>query len=655
MIAAQGPVSTGSADQGDTNPDTNTEPGTTPTTGDDNVNGDDQTVMPALTTISADKTASGFWEKTDTYTWSVYKEVYENDDVLKAQDSDGYDIQIEPGESAVVSYMLSADRSGPCVTDVYGVRGEIIVTNTGCFDTKDLVICDTVQTMACEGEFVDYVTFQVDTTCHPVLAAGESYAYAYEIVFEPIEGVQYRNVADVIISNFVDHDGECFGVQACEEFCLPDCPTIIIVDEKACLRDDFSIPCGFEVEALSDVGPWNLEDDACTHYEFMVNLKVTNVDAPRNMTYVLCNQAILVPEDTDAISYHVPVTIYSGPIETTLCVEKTANVSWTEAIELGMALPDGWTVNNVDASSAESITEMLPVEVAQFLIRDDGNYNVWGSIKVTNTGDCPTEGLMVTDTVQMWNGECWVDVATIDVDISCMPVLQAGESYCYPYAMSFTLENVSALMLGSCDLRNVAYAQICNYDDDAGVMGVYVYLTLDVPLKPCVLTMETKATYACDEVNPLEHTGLDSQLEFATEVCYEQMVVVHNYDDRVTVDTWTNVTAHTTVTHSCMHECVSQELDTAIYHTESAVIMGNDNRAVVQFDSTAYDNETMTICILDYPVELSLSAVLYTNNYVGVHSNDVCFAFENDQMLFYGVFASFEWPEEAFPEFLTEA
>jgi hypothetical protein len=543
------------------------------------------------------------------------------------------------------------------VTNATGVRGEITVTNTGCNDTKDLTIWDTVQMMPCDGAFTDYVTFKVDTTCHPVLAAGESYAYAYEVEFAPVEGAQYRNVANVTISNFVDHAGECFGVQACEEFCLPDVPTVTYLDEEACLRDDFSVPTGFVVEALTDVGPWELECvDGATHWEFIVNLKITNVDAPRNMTYVLCNQAILVPEDSGVeASYHVPVTIFSGPIETTLCVEKTAEASWTEDIELGMALPDGWTANNVNAGSAESIAEVLPVEIAQYVIHDIGTYNVWGSIKVTNTGDCPTEGLRITDTIQMWNGECWVDVATIDVDVSCMPVLAPGESFCYPYAVTFTLEDVSSLLLGSCDFRNVAYAEICNYDDDAGVMGMYVYLPLDVPMAPATLTMKTTASYSFDEVKPLDHTGLDSQLAFETDVCYEQMVIVHYGDERVTVDTWTNITAHTKVTHSCWHESVCKDLDTAIYHAESAVIVGNDNKATVTFESTAYDNETLTICVLCYPVELNLCAVLYTNNNLGVLSNYNGYMFDNQQLVFYGVFASFEWPEEAYPDFMNEA
>jgi hypothetical protein len=384
---------------------------------------------------------------------------------------------------------------------------------------------------------------------------------------------------------------------------------------------------------------------------------VTNVNAPRNTTFVLCNQAILEPEDSDAMCYCVPVTIYSGEIETCLCVENTPNVSWTEAVELGMSLPDGWTANNLNAGSADSIVEVLPAEVAQVIMRDDGTFNVWGTVKVTNTGDCPTEGLMITDTIQRRNGSCWIDVTTFCVDVSCMPILLPGESYCYPYAVTFTLENVSALMLGSCDLKSVAYVQICNYDDDCledlTGSGVMVEQMLDVP-KPSVLTMETTATYCSDEVKPIPNSGQDSQLEFNTQVCYEQMVVVRYCDDRVTVDTWTNITAHTTVTHSCMNEVVCKDLDTAIYHAESAVIMGNDNKAVIAFESTAYDNETLTICVLCYPVELNLCAVLYTNNCLAVHSNADGYMIDSNQLMFYGVFASFEYPQEAYPDYMVE-
>ena len=634
-------MATGSADQGDDDPDPN-----------GNNNGNGQTAA-SLTTISADKTACGFWELTETYAWTVCKEVCENDGVVVDEDCDGYDIRIERGDSAVITYLLSAERSGPVEGEIIGVRGEITVTNTGANATEDLAIWDTIQMMPCDGTFADYVTVEVDTSAHPVLAGGESCTYSYEITFEPVDGASYRNVANVTISNFVDHDGEAYGVEACEDFTLPDEPTIVTIDETACLRDDCTYPEGFEVEALTEVGPWALDDEDCTDcWEFEVSLRITNVNAPGNMTYILCNQAILVPQDSGCeVCCHVPVTIFTGPIVTDLAVEQDTEASWTEDIELRIELPEDWTINNVDAGAAENIPELMPVEVSQMLVRDDGTYCVWGTIAVTNTGMYPTEGLNIWDTVQMWNGEEWVDVAEIEVDVSCMPVLQPGESYCYSFSLTFTLEHVSSLMLGAYDFRNVVYAEICNDDDDAALEGIGIEyaMPIDVPIKPCVLTMVTTSSYEFKEVQDLPKTGKDSKLIFETEVCYEQTVVVRYGDERVTIDSWTNMTAHTVVTHCCWHEEVSQELDTAIYHAESAIIVGDDNTATVAFESTAYDNETLTICVLDYPVEMSLTAVLYTNNYLHVHSEYTGYMFDNQQMMAYGVFASFEWPEEAIP------
>jgi uncharacterized protein affecting Mg2+/Co2+ transport len=664
VIASQGPVTTGSADQGENSLGT-TAPGTTPTTSgttNNNLNENQQNngdapddgcvpVEPTLTTISAEKTANGFFEKTNTYTWSVDKEIDGNDDVLRAADCDGYDIVLEPGDYAVVSYMLSVDRSGPVVSDVMGVRGEITVTNTGCNDTVGLMIWDTIQVVPCGGAAYDYVTFQVDTSSHPVLAAGESYSYSYEAVFEGINEATYHNVANVTITNYVDHNGEAFGVLAGADFALPICPTVTTVDETASLRDDFTVPCGFTVEALTGVGPWCLGDDD----NIRVELKVTNVDATRNVIYTLCNQAILEATDSGTqVSDNAPVTIYSGPFETTLCVVNHADASWSEAIELELGLPDGWSFNDVEANVPEVVAEMSPVEIAQNAATDVGTYNVWGTVMVKNTGANPTEGLAITATIQMWNETCRYDVVTISVDVSCMPVLQPGESYCYAYAVTFTLDDVSALSLGCYNFDTIASVQICNYDDDAALL-VVDNQPLEMPIKPCVLTMHTTATYTCEEVKPLGITDCDAQLIFDTDVTYEQMVTVHFFEDRITVDTCTNVMAHTTVTQSYGCESVCQELNTAIHHAESSVVTGDDNQAVLAYESTAYDNDTLVMCIMGNPVELNLCSVLYANDYLAVHSSCEGYMFDNTQMVFYGVFASFVYPEDACQDNTVEA
>jgi hypothetical protein len=148
----------------------------------------------------------------------------------------------------VVSYLITADRSEPVVTDMMGVMGTITVTNTGCESTEGLAIVDTVQILTIDdcGTYKDYVSFNVDTSCHPVLAAGESYTYSYKFEFVPVDGACYRNVADVTICNFECHDGEMYGVKAMDTFALPCEPDVTIIDENACVIDKIgNIPKGF--------------------------------------------------------------------------------------------------------------------------------------------------------------------------------------------------------------------------------------------------------------------------------------------------------------------------------------------------------------------------------------------------------------------------
>jgi hypothetical protein len=52
-----------------------------------------------VTTISASKIACGFWEQTVVYTWTIDKSIYENDNLMLADDCVGYDLMIEPARA----------------------------------------------------------------------------------------------------------------------------------------------------------------------------------------------------------------------------------------------------------------------------------------------------------------------------------------------------------------------------------------------------------------------------------------------------------------------------------------------------------------------------------------------------------------------------
>lgn len=118
----------------------------------------------------------------------------------------------------------------PDGTEVFGVSGEICVTNTGDLPTENLKITDVPQFKTEPGMFMDLVPpTDMDVSANPVLDPGESHCYPYKIIFTPVEGATYRNLATAIVTNHPAHPGEEFGVQATAEFTLPE--ALILLEE----------------------------------------------------------------------------------------------------------------------------------------------------------------------------------------------------------------------------------------------------------------------------------------------------------------------------------------------------------------------------------------------------------------------------------------
>lgn len=85
------------------------------------------------------------------------------------------------------------------------------MTNGGSVPTQGLSIVDVVQVRTGSGQFQDHASKPVDVSSKPVLAAGETKCYPYEVTFAPVDGAQYRNTARVTITNHSGHLGEPFG------------------------------------------------------------------------------------------------------------------------------------------------------------------------------------------------------------------------------------------------------------------------------------------------------------------------------------------------------------------------------------------------------------------------------------------------------------
>jgi type VI secretion system secreted protein VgrG len=121
--------------------------------------------------------------------------------------------------------------------DRSGVRGDICVTNRGEWETRGLSVVDVVQVKTGSGPFADYVSILVELGEKPVLPAGETACYPYEIQFSAVAGAQYRNTARATITNhagWLPGDKNCPGPEPCPYgpdtkigFKLPKQPAVI--------------------------------------------------------------------------------------------------------------------------------------------------------------------------------------------------------------------------------------------------------------------------------------------------------------------------------------------------------------------------------------------------------------------------------------------
>ncbi|MEL7561747.1 hypothetical protein [Dehalogenimonas sp. 4OHTPN] len=232
------------------------------------------------TTLSASKTATGFWEQTWTYDWTVTKSVSPEA------------IELGKDDSEDVTYTVTATRSDPTVNNVYGVRGTITVTNGGAVATENLMLIDQVEYKVGAGQFQP-LGGATQTITPAQLAAGDTGTYDYLIEFTPIEGAIYRNSVRVTITNHSGHLGEAFGPEPKADFSLPATPTIFLVDESASLTDAVTVPDGFTYNT-SQTFPVSFTDTGVLTF----SATITNVSVATEGTSNLVNTVTLTETDT---------------------------------------------------------------------------------------------------------------------------------------------------------------------------------------------------------------------------------------------------------------------------------------------------------------------------------------------------------------------
>lgn len=258
-------------------------------------------IWPALagqagTTLTAYKTASGYWNKYLTYDWTISKTVNPTS------------LEIKRGECGTVTYTIAVTRSLVSEQDVYGVSGQICVTNAGDVTTENLKLVDQVEYKTGAGQFQPLPG--ATWTYYPAqLGPGETGCYDYNIPFTPVAGAIYRNSVKVTITNHSGHLGEEWGPEPKADFSLPGEPTIIQTDEGARVIDQQVCPPGFTCTP-SDPGPWSFSDSGSISF----TKQVCNVSATCDTYYYLTNTVTLTEDDTlQTRTSSASVEIYTGP------------------------------------------------------------------------------------------------------------------------------------------------------------------------------------------------------------------------------------------------------------------------------------------------------------------------------------------------------
>ncbi|MBC7242091.1 MAG: hypothetical protein H5T60_06570 [Anaerolineae bacterium] len=258
----------------------------------------------AGTTLTAEKTAAGWWKIYRTYDWSLTKSVTPTS------------MEIPAGQSGTFTYTLTATRTLVSEQEVFGVSGEICVTNGGDRVTENLKLVDQVEYKTGDGQFQPLPGASQTIIPSAQLGPGESACYPYSITFIPVAGAIYRNSVKITITNHSGHLGEEWGPEPKAGFFLPSEPTVIEYDAEADVTDSLTCPDGFSCQ-------YTCCDDPCGP-QFPVHLTdsrtgsycvvITNVSAMCDTYYEFPNTATLTEKDSgETRTATANVTVYSGP------------------------------------------------------------------------------------------------------------------------------------------------------------------------------------------------------------------------------------------------------------------------------------------------------------------------------------------------------
>jgi hypothetical protein len=130
-----------------------------------------------------------------------------------------------------------------------------------------------------------------------------------------------------------------------------------------------------------------------------------------------------------AVGVLAPTASATSPIS----AFKTAEAHWTRTFEWTIeksVSPDSWNLE-----TGQSGTSTYTVKVT----KSSGVDEIWvdGQVCVENVSMAPTENLKIVDRLQALVGADVITLASVPLDMSINPVLDPGESQCYPYSIPF--------------------------------------------------------------------------------------------------------------------------------------------------------------------------------------------------------------------------
>lgn len=271
------------------------------------------------------KTATAVWEHRIGYDWTIEKS------------ASPLSFELGAGDTQTVNYTLTATKTQVSDVEVSEVSGTICVLNGGERATEGLVITDVIQYKVGSGQFQDLLSTSVDVSSNPILDPLERGCYPYSIEFTPVAGAQYRNEANIDITNHSGQLGELFGTQVRTDFSLPAEATLVETDEAASLADVLTCPTGFTCQ--SSFVPGTLTASEVVTY----TVDVTNDSAACSSSFSMDNTASLTELDSQTVrtdSVSVGIMTEACPVSTACTYTqgywKNHQEAWAEtSLDLG--------------------------------------------------------------------------------------------------------------------------------------------------------------------------------------------------------------------------------------------------------------------------------------------------------------------------------